>query len=68
MNDQKHAKSKYEFHHSIDNNTLHVKLDLNRGGSICYISKSGSNRNLVNIYDEGRYIQQSYYAGKKYTS
>jgi hypothetical protein len=48
----------------IDNDTLNVKLDLNRGGTISYISISGSERNLVNIYDEGRYIQQSYYAGK----
>ena len=48
----------------LDNDTLCLKLDLSRGGAICYISESGSERNLVNIYDEGRYIQQSYYAGK----
>lgn len=48
----------------IDNDTLNVKLDLNRGGTISFISISGSERNLVNVYDEGRYIQQSYYAGK----
>lgn len=47
-----------------DNGVLKVKLDLTRGGAISYISTSGSNRNLVNIHDEGRYIQQSYYAGK----
>jgi len=47
-----------------DNGVIKVKLDLTRGGSISYISLSGSNRNLVNIHDEGRYIQQSYYAGK----
>ncbi|MGQ1783614.1 MULTISPECIES: hypothetical protein [unclassified Saccharicrinis] len=50
---------------SLDNDTLHLKLDLTRGGAICYISKSGGDRNIVNIHDEGRYIQQSYYAGKK---
>jgi len=49
---------------SADNGTLKVKFDLTRGGAICYISLSGSDRNLVNIHDEGRYIQQSYYAGK----
>jgi hypothetical protein len=49
---------------SSDNGVLKVKFDLTRGGAISYISLSGSNRNLVNIYDEGRYIQQSYYAGK----
>lgn len=47
-----------------DNGTLKVKFDLTRGGAISYISLSGSTRNLVNIHDEGRYIQQSYYAGK----
>jgi hypothetical protein len=48
----------------LDNDTLHLKLDLTRGGAINYISKSGTDRNIVNIHDEGRYIQQSYYAGK----
>lgn len=48
----------------LDNDTLHVKLDLTRGGAINYVSVSGSERNLVNIHDEGRYIQQSYYAGR----
>lgn len=49
---------------SVDNGILKVKFDLTRGGAISYISKSGSERNLVNVHDEGRYIQQSYYAGK----
>ncbi len=48
----------------IDNDTLCLKLDLTRGGAISYLSLSGSNRSIVNIADEGRYIQQSYYAGK----
>lgn len=48
-----------------DNGTLHLKLDLTRGGAISYISESGTDRNLVNIYDEGRYVQQSYYAGRR---
>ena len=49
----------------LDNGTLHLKLDLTKGGAINYISNSGTNRNIVNIHDEGRYIQQSYYGGKK---
>lgn len=49
----------------LDNGVLNVKLDLTRGGAINYISISGTSRNIVNIHDEGRYIQQSYYAGKK---
>lgn len=48
----------------VDNGSLTLKLDLTRGGAIAYLSLSGSNRNIVNIADEGRYIQQSYYAGK----
>ncbi len=48
----------------IDNGILSLKLDLTRGGAISYLSLSGSNRSIVNIADEGRYIQQSYYAGK----
>jgi hypothetical protein len=47
-----------------DNGKIKVKFDLTRGGAISWISLSGSERNLVNIADEGRYIQQSYYAGK----
>jgi len=47
-----------------DNGTLILKLDLTRGGAISYLSLSGSSRSVVNIADEGRYIQQSYYAGK----
>ena len=47
-----------------DNGKITVKFDLTRGGAISWVSFSGSERNLVNIADEGRYIQQSYYAGK----
>lgn len=50
---------------TIDNGKIRLKQDLTRGGSICYMSASGDNKNVVNIYDEGRYIQQSYYAGRR---
>jgi hypothetical protein len=49
---------------TLDNGILTLKLDLTRGGAISYLSLSGSQRSIVNIADEGRYIQQSYYAGK----
>ncbi|MHB8403636.1 MAG: hypothetical protein ACYDCN_16680 [Bacteroidia bacterium] len=49
---------------TTDNGIIKLKLDLTRGGAISYISSSGSTVNLVNIHDEGRYIQQSYYAGR----
>ncbi len=48
---------------SIDNGVLHIRQDIHRGGAISYISKSGAGGNIVNISDNGRYIQQSYYAG-----
>ena len=47
----------------LNNGVLHIKQDLSRGGAISYISKSSDTRNIVNISDEGRYVQQSYYAG-----
>ena len=47
-----------------DNGVLTLKLDMTRGGAISWLSLSGSVRSVVNIADEGRYIQQSYYAGK----
>ena len=47
----------------IGNKHIRLRQDLTRGGAICYLSRADENRNLVNICDEGRYIQQSYYAG-----
>lgn len=47
----------------LDNGALKVGIDLDLGGSITYLSKSGSTENLVNSWDWGRQIQQSYYAG-----
>lgn len=50
---------------SINNDIITLKVDLSRGGAINYLSHKGKQNgfNLVNIADEGRYIQQSYYAG-----
>lgn len=50
---------------TLDNGHIRLKQDMGRGGSICYMSDSKEDRNLVNVYDEGRYIQQSYYAGQR---
>jgi hypothetical protein len=49
----------------LDDGDLTVAFDLTRGGAIAGIAFSGSARNLVNVADEGRYIQQSYYAGHR---
>jgi hypothetical protein len=45
----------------LDNGHLRVGLKRASGGAIGWISASGSTRNLVNSYDRGRLIQQSYY-------
>ncbi|HET8830410.1 MAG TPA: hypothetical protein VFM79_13775, partial [Pelobium sp.] len=47
----------------LANSSLKLKVDLLRGGAISYLSKATDNKNLINIYDRGRYVQQSYYAG-----
>lgn len=47
----------------LENGVIRVGADLARGGAISYLSLSGSSGNVVNLYDLGRYIQQSYYAG-----
>ena len=49
----------------LSNKQLTVRQALNRGGAICYIAKAGTSTNIVNVADEGRYIQQSYYAGRR---
>ena len=47
----------------IDNGTMQIGIDLGKGGSITHLSWTGYERNMVNIHDPGRLIQQSYYAG-----
>ena len=49
----------------LNNGIIHLMQDLTRGGAISFISKASDSRSIVNISDEGRYIQQSYYAGKR---
>ena len=48
---------------TIDNGTVKVGIDQAKGGAITWLSWQGSPRNVVNIADPGRLIQQSYYAG-----
>ena len=47
----------------LDNGMVKVGIDLAKGGSITYLSKSGTNDNLINNHDLGRQVQQSYYSG-----
>jgi hypothetical protein len=51
----------------LDNGTLRMGTPTTQGGSINFIAASANNTNLVNWYDPGRLIQQSYYAGAPIT-
>jgi FG-GAP-like repeat len=48
---------------TLDNGTIKVGVDTLYGGAITWLSRSGSQTNLVNDYDHGRQVQQSYYSG-----
>lgn len=50
---------------TIDNGTAKVGIDRAKGGSITWLSWKNYPKNMVNIHDPGRLIQQSYYAGKR---
>ncbi|HOL28263.1 MAG TPA: hypothetical protein PK235_17675, partial [Phycisphaerae bacterium] len=47
----------------LDNGTIRIGVNLNAGGAIAYLSKSGDSTNLVNNWDWGRQIQMSHYSG-----
>lgn len=51
--------------HFIENEFIRLGVDADKGGAIFWISEAGSNRNVVNTKDLGRYIQPAYYAGEK---
>ena len=45
----------------LDNGIVRIGIDKSRGACIGYFAESKTRRNLLNNYDEGRFIQQSYY-------
>jgi len=45
----------------LDNGILRIGVDRSRGACIGFFGESETQRNLLNHYDEGRFIQQSYY-------
>jgi len=47
----------------IQNKDIRLGVDLDLGGAITYLSKTGSEENVVNSYDWGRQIQMSFYSG-----
>ncbi len=53
-----HAQERWLF---FDNGKIRVGINLQAGGSMGWLSKSHSPDNLLNRYDHGRYVQQSFY-------
>ena len=48
----------------LDNGTVKVGIDRTKGAAITWLSSADYPKNLVNLTDPGRLIQQSYYSGK----
>jgi len=48
----------------LDNGSIRIGVDRSRGAGIGYLSTSAPHRNVLNHFDEGRFIQQSYYGQK----
>jgi len=59
------AKSKWSY---LDNGRVRIGVDRSRGACIGFFGESQSKRNLLNVYDAGRYLQQSYYGDKDGTN
>src|SRR4051794_41621618 len=47
----------------LDNGVIKLGVDLNVGGAVTYLAKSGDDLNVINSWDWGRQVQMSYYAG-----
>lgn len=47
----------------LDNGAVKIGINLGIGGAITYLSKSGSEENIINSHDWGRQIQMSFYSG-----
>lgn len=45
----------------IDNGLIRIGVDRSRGACIGFLAESQTKRNLLNHFDTGRFIQQSYY-------
>ena len=47
----------------LDNGDIRIGVNLGLGGAITYLSEEGSTVNMINSYDLGRQVQQSYFSG-----
>jgi hypothetical protein len=45
----------------LDNGEVRIGVKTSSGGAVAYFSPSGSEKNLLNHFDRGRLVQQSYY-------
>lgn len=61
--ESKDAKHTKDWVH-IQNADLRAGLLRSHGGALAYLSAQGSNVNVLNHYDHGRLVQQSYYGDK----
>jgi hypothetical protein len=48
----------------IENDSMKIGIDRSMGASITWLSWKDHPKNIINIHDPGRLLQQSYYAGK----
>ncbi len=48
----------------LDNGLVRLGVNMDAGGSIGWFSHSHSSANLLNAFDHGRYVQQSYYGDR----
>jgi hypothetical protein len=58
---QKYPTNDWAF---IENGQLRLGVKKSSGACIAYLSRSGSERNLINHWDRGRLVQQSYYGAR----
>ena len=47
----------------LDNGVIRIGVNLDLGGSVTYLADAKTKENIVNSFDWGRQIQQSYYSG-----
>ena len=47
----------------LSNGEVQIGVDMSSGGSIFHFSEKGTKKNLLNHFDQGRFMQQSYYDG-----
>ncbi len=56
-----HAQEHWVF---LDNGKIRLGVNMDAGGSIGWFSHSHAQANLLNAFDHGRYVQQSYYGDR----